>query len=240
MKASNADSAAVAQKIADRNYTNNYFAQQAKIFNPFAGMSDESGGSVSYSNQSNDSNGGGQAKSVGRNGKDKNGTAKKGKDSHSAEVDKYGQIDAAFSSTTTIAMIGGVTYEFGIVKTDKGWYQYYESVYYTQRISLGWSGNATFISPKSGQHATFSGWQGYYAGMSLGGFNGSINIGTSTTYNTVGLGIGLGEWFSEMNGKSGSLSIGTTTLLGNPYRPDQIGQANFGKSFYATQNLGGQ
>jgi len=132
-----------------------------------------------------------------------------------------------------------VTYEFGIVKTNKGWYQYYQTVYYTHGLGLSWAANYAYISAKPGEHPTFSDWRGGFAGL---GFGGTISghLGMSTTYNTIGFGIGIGESYNE-SGKSTFFSIGQTTLLGQPYRADQGGSGNFTNSYNGAQTyLGGQ
>lgn len=166
--------------------------------------------------------------SLKNNGKRSSGSSNGSQEemTHEQELAKYGQIKWAFGGTLSGALIGGITYEYGIVATDKGWLQYYQSIYYTHGLGLSIAGNVTKIVAKSGQSPTFSDWRGVAGGMSLGG-SVSGNFSTSSAYNAVGAGYGTGLGFSWQNGKSASFSIGKTTLIGEPYRADQIGKPNY-------------
>lgn len=69
-------------------------------------------------------------------------------------------------------------------------------------------------------------WQGGLRRY-LDGGTASLILGTSSSYNTIG----VGETFSWQNGKTGYFSIGQTTLIGEPYRADQIGNPNFSNQY---------
>ncbi len=142
-----------------------------------------------------------------------------GKTKHETELEKYGQINAVTVTSVSASLVGGVTLEFGHVGTDKNYVQYYYTKYYSHGFSPpSFSAGFAAILPGKGKHPTFSDFRGAY-----GGIAGSIgfltaNVGFSTNYTAIGAGFTVGKSFSFMkeNKYSGTFSLGTTTLIGQP------------------------
>nr|WP_199080620.1 RHS repeat-associated core domain-containing protein [Pedobacter sp. ASV19] len=135
---------------------------------------------------------------------------------HAQELTKYGEITSAFSVSVSAALAPGFTYEYGWVGTNKNYVQYYQTVYYSHGIGFSAGANLINISANKGQHPTFSDWQGGAAGLSVGIGKWGLLIGGSSMYITTGGGIGFGSTFQWQEGRTAFVSVGTTTLLGQP------------------------
>ncbi len=130
---------------------------------------------------------------------------------------KYGNINAAFNISGTLSLGGGGTIEFGYVMSDKGYTQYYLTVYSTAAIAAGASANLVKISPNGEYEIDFSNWEGsaFEVGGNYGPVVGQYGGDKAGTFSTFTLGLGVG--YSYPIKGSGSVNDGTTYLLGNPF-----------------------
>ena len=110
----------------------------------------------------------------------------------------------------------GGTVEFGWVKTNKNYVQYYRTVYYTSTAAAGFSINGFFVINRGNNKTRFSDWAGPVFGGAVNYLDYSGLYGISSTYYQVGGEIGAGVSFKFFGSGSG----GWTTLIGAPvYSP---------------------
>jgi len=124
---------------------------------------------------------------------------------------------------------GGDEIEFGEVQTDKGWHQLYKT-YYPHTLGIP-SATVNTLAIFS-EDATISDWAGLYGGGSIGYGYGSVDVGFSSSYKVIGVGIGWSWTPKGFKNKSGSLIVGRTVLIGVPfYKPYPYGPIQYSNSY---------
>jgi len=93
--------------------------------------------------------------------------------------------------------------------------QFYETIYkLTTTAALSFTAGTLILSNKEGYHTTFSDWAGPVTAKSISIGFASYTWGSSTTYNTYGVGFGPGLSLPKRG--TGAYIEGTTTLIGKP------------------------
>jgi hypothetical protein len=112
----------------------------------------------------------------------------------------------------------GISVEYGVVFSDKGWTQKYHTIYYTHSLAVSLSETIFNVASRPGYHTTFSDWAGPVT--EVGGSYGIIgaSYGWSTTYTTWSFSIGPGLTIPSFG--TGAYMEGTTFLDGAPYQQE--------------------
>lgn len=141
---------------------------------------------------------------------------------HEQELAKYGQIISFENVSISGAYGAGVAYEYGTIATSKGWLQRYQTVYSVAGFGISGGTTGGVIIAKGNNKPTFSDWRGLAIGGSASYLFVNAVAATSTTYNAVGAGPGLG--YGVKSNWNASFSYAWTFLIGNPYPRPQVDQ----------------
>ena len=130
---------------------------------------------------------------------------------------KYGKIVYGFNLSGTLALISGVTVEFGFVVTDKNYRQFYISFYSSKAIAASASINVGVINQKGEFVPTISNWEGdsWEVGGNYKLFIVQKGGDDAGTYNSYTGGIGPGISFPA-KGTGCINDTGKTFLIGSP------------------------